>query len=150
MDASFVGDFPVHVGDCEIAPKGAAPDIIGNVYFIQALNFGEDEGDEAYYSAPLRLRTTARYGDPVGTGIGSNYPSNTVSLLDAFADVLCFQGGQVVPKWRCEMAGIETTDNVPDFANVTLLDVFAIVTSFQLGGVYPFEQPCDCPGQSCP
>ena len=108
------------------------------------------EGHEGSYSPPLRLRTTARYGDPVGTGIGSNYPSNSVSLLDAFAGVLGFQGVQQVAMWRLEMTGGQVSDNVPDFANVTLLDVFAIVNSFGTGGIYPYEQPCDCPGQSCP
>lgn len=150
VDPAFVGTVPVHVGDCEITPKGAPPNIIGNAYFLQAINLGSDEFDETSYSTPLRLRTVVRYTDVNGTGIGTRYPNNAISLAGAFAMVLGFQGNQQVPKWRLDQTGGQSSDNVPDFATVSLLDVFDMIRSKSSGGQYAYQQPCDCPGQSCP
>lgn len=143
---------PVRLGGCEIAPGGAAPNSTGNTYFIQSFNPGHDENDEAWYSAPLRLRTTTRYADVAGWGPDSIYPSQSVSLLDAFAIISGFQGAQSIPKWRLEQSGgqVFPAPNIPSFDSVNLLDVFDAIGAFQSGGAYPYHQPCDCPGQDCP
>ncbi|MCH8336119.1 MAG: hypothetical protein IIC61_09550 [Proteobacteria bacterium] len=141
---------PIHLGDCEIAPGGAAPATTGNTYFIQAINLGTDEAEESSYSSPLRLRTVTRHADVGGTGGGTNFPNQTTGLADAFKIVLGFQGNQTIPKWRLDQTGGQAADNVPNINVISLVDVFEAVKSFQSGGAYGFEQPCDCPGQICP
>ncbi len=133
-------DATVQVGDCEVSPD--------HTYFVQAIEEGADETDEASYSEPLVLRTTTLFGDVTGGSAGTP-PDNICNFKDIAAVVKAFQGDQDVPKVWCDLQGGTQTPEIPDFSDISFGDIGRAVGCFQ-GDPYPFPAPCDCPGQACP
>ncbi len=133
-------DPTVQVGDCEVSP--------GHTYFVQAIEQGADLADEASYSEVVVLKTTTLFGDVTGGAAGTP-PDNICNFKDITAVVQAFQGDQRIPKVWCDLQGGTQTPEIPDFSNISFGDIGLAVGCFQ-GEVYPFPQPCECPGQACP
>ncbi|MGB0714520.1 MAG: hypothetical protein ACPGXK_01495 [Phycisphaerae bacterium] len=125
----------ISIGDCEVSP--------GNSYIVQAINDGDDVGNESAYSLPLNLPTCANNGDVTGGGSPGDPPNGAQgSLVDVFAQILGFQSvGNEPLDWL-------DTDPATGAANpnliVNLADAFAGVQAFQQNP-YPGPAPLDCP-----
>jgi hypothetical protein len=126
----------LHVTDCEIAPSYA--------YDIQAIQQGQDIGDEANYSEALTLHTPAKRGDCIGTCPGDvcEPPNGVASLDDIMAKIKKFQAINVAPLTWLDDAPSEGSQ-LPNQL-VGLDDILNTVASFQ-GEPYPGDGPLDCP-----
>ncbi len=130
----------VHLGDCEISP--------GYAYVIESIVDTCDIFDESAYSEPLTLATVERFGDVTG-GVVRQPPDRNRNFKDINAVVRGFQSVQKEPKVWLDLQGSLATPSIPNFSDISFTDINHAVAGFQ-GGGYPYEAPCDCPGQACP
>lgn len=129
----------VHVGDCEVSP--------GYIYRIQEIEESCNQGDEGSYSAPLELRTVAKWGDVSGNNVGQPPDGGaSISFKDISAIVRGFQGVQREPKCWLDLQGgtSPATAPVPNFGDIAFGDISRCVAAFQ-GASYPFDAPLACP-----
>ncbi len=130
----------VHLGDCEISP--------GNTYIIEAIAEECEIHDPTNYSDALILSTVANFGDVTGSTVRQP-PDTNRNFKDINAVVRGFQSVQKEPKVWLDLQGLLATPEIPDFTDISFTDINHAVAGFQ-GGSYPFEAPCECPGQVCP
>jgi hypothetical protein len=126
----------VHLGDCEIAPT--------YIYEIQEIAIDCNTGDEGLYSAPLVLRTVAKFGDVSGGTAGNPPDGGSISFKDISAVVRGFQGLQKEPKVWLDLQGAVGTPSIPAFNDINFGDINRAVAGFQ-GAPYPFPAPLACP-----
>ncbi|MFQ5463460.1 MAG: hypothetical protein ACE5E5_12660 [Phycisphaerae bacterium] len=123
----------IHVIGCAISNQ--------QTYLIQSNRANADPADEANFSAPLSLPTTAQYGDVSGLAAGSP-PDGVPGFNDVMGAVLGFQGDQAAPKtWLKIAPSMEGAD--PTTISLAA-HVFAAVQGFQ-GAAYTGLAPLDCP-----
>jgi len=123
----------VTITGCGISPNG--------IYDVQLIESTCDPADEASYSTPLPLPTSALWGDAVGGTTGGIWqpPNGVANLEDVQALVQTFQGSPTAPPLTWSDLGDEVPNQVANLSDA-LLDVLA----FQ-GAPYPFSAPLDCP-----
>jgi len=123
----------VAITGCGISPNQS--------YDLQLIASICDPADEANYSVPLTLATSAHWGDAVGGTTGGVWqpPNGVTNLEDVQALVQTFQGSPTAPPLAWADLGDEEPNQVANLSDA-LLDVLA----FQ-GTAYPFSAPVDCP-----
>jgi hypothetical protein len=130
----------VHVTRCEIAP--------GWTYLIQAIEIGEEIGDEGNFSPALILPTGPVWADVVSTcpnGVcappeGDAYTQPNID--DVLAIVNAFQGIENAPLTWLDIDPV-VGDGHPE-GIVLIGDVLAVVNAFS-GDPYPGLGPLNCP-----
>jgi hypothetical protein len=134
----FAGEWPdlLHVTDCAIAP--------GQTYIVQAIDQGDDVGDEGNYSEMLMLHTPSAWGDTVGNCSGDvcQPADGIVGLSDVMAAIKKYQGVDVAPVTWLDLdpsAGFEAANQV-----IGIGDILANIDGFQ-GKAYPGDGPLNCP-----
>ncbi len=133
-------DATVHLGDCEISPA--------HTYLIQAILSGADVNNEVNYTEALALSTVALWADVVGADLGTP-PDSERNFRDISALVRGFQNIQTEPRPWHELQGSVATPDIPEMDGISFTDINRAVAGFQ-GASYPWDAPCDCPGQACP
>jgi len=133
------GHTVVHIGGCAVSN--------GHDYYIQAINQGSDEADEASYSSALILPTTGDVFTIPQTGGFGDVNGNTVSAIDdIFAMVKGFQGTQNFP--RTWLTILPSGNDAADPGAITLAEALSGVRAFQ-GQTYLDQPgastPVDCP-----
>ena len=135
-------DWPevVHVKGCEIAPDAT--------YLVQAIQNGQDIGEESNYSETLELRTAPLWGDIVSSCafdhcLPPEGEFGQPSIDDVLAEVNAFQGIRNAPLWWMDIDPVYA-DGEPEGLWTLIGDVLAVVNAFS-GGPYPGWGPTGCP-----
>lgn len=122
-------DETVHITGCQISPQGS--------YLIQAIEDGQDTGDESHYSEALSLQTVQAWGDVIGN-CASCPPNGIADNLDFAA---AFEGFRDTP--NVPMVWLDLGPEFPD-GKVDFLDILLQRLAF-FGFGYPFHEPTSCP-----
>jgi hypothetical protein len=137
-DVDFTGEWPglVHVMGCRIAT--------GQIYVIQAIQAGQDIGDEGSYSEALELHTPSVWGDTVSTCAGNSCepPNGVVGLDDIMAGIKKYQSIDVAPLTWLDIDP-SSGDQMPNQV-IGIGDILACIDGFQ-GEPYPGLGPLGCP-----
>ena len=137
-DVDFAGEWPevVHVTGCEVAT--------GQRYLVQAIQQGQDIGDEGRYSEPLDLHTPSVWGDVVSTCMNHDCqpPNGEVNIDDILAAIGGFQSLNLNPLTWFDLAPA-LNDGVPN-QEVDIDDILANIQGFQ-SKPYPGLGPLNCP-----
>jgi hypothetical protein len=149
----------VHVMGCEIGHAALCSDSGGHcgpnlcppgetcvqhTYQLQAIQVGQDIGDEGLYSAPLVLHTPSVWGDTVSTCAGNvcRPPNGVVGLDDVQAAIKVYQGVPVAPITWLDIDP-SNGSQVPN-QNLGIGDILKVIDGFQ-GQPYPGDGPLGCP-----
>ena len=135
--SDFAGNWPdeVNVTGCKIATA--------QVYYVDAIQLGQNLALEDNYSEAVELRTTTTWGDVVSTCFNNNClpPQGQVGVDDILALIARFQGINNAPLVWLDLDPSTGVD-LPN-QQINIGDILSAIAGFQ-GEGYPGCGPLDC------